>query len=81
MQMSYGIERTKGTTSIGVISCRSRGASLIQTIHELMRRRSVTGVILDPKGGDTLPASPPLGSKITPVTLRRRINSCIVWDQ
>ena len=31
--------------------------------------------------GDTLPASLPLGSKITPVTFRRRINSYIVWDQ
>ena len=33
------------------------------------------------KPGDTLPASPLLGSKITPVTFRRRINSYIVWDQ
>ena len=28
--------------------------------------------------GGTLPASPPLGSKITPITFRRRINSYIV---
>ena len=36
---------------------------------------------LFPTPGDTLPASPLLGSKITPVTFRRRINSYIVWDQ
>ena len=35
-----------------------------------------------PTPGETLPASPPLGSKITLlVTFRRRINSYIVWGQ
>ena len=36
---------------------------------------------LFPTPGDTLPASPPLTSNITPVTFRRRISSYIVWDQ
>ena len=30
--------------------------------------------------GDTLPVSPPLGSKITPVTFRRRTNSYLVYS-
>ena len=35
---------------------------------------------LFPTPGDTLPASLPLGSKITPVTFRRRINSYQVYS-
>ena len=35
---------------------------------------------LSPTPGDTLPASPLFGSKITPVTVRRRINSYVGRD-
>ena len=59
--MSYVIERrAKGTTSVSVISCRSREASLISNYiqYELMRRRNGTGEILDPKGGDAGSVSP-----------------------
>ena len=70
--MSYGIERNaKGTTSIGVISCRSREASLIPTIYELMRRRNVIGVILDPKGGDAGSVPPGLEKSLRTVQRER----------
>ena len=75
--MSYGIERrAKGTTSMGVIACRSREASLTPnyipgTWYELMRRRNVTGVILDPKGGDAGSASPGVEKSLRTVQRER----------
>ena len=74
---SNGIEkRAKGTTSMGVIACRSREASLTPnyipgTWYELMRRRNVTGVILDPKGGDAGSASPGVEKSLRTVQRER----------
>ena len=74
IQISYGIERrTKGTTSMGVISCRSRGLidPKLYTKYELMRRRNVTGVILDPNDGDAGSVSPGAGKSLRAVQRER----------
>ena len=61
--MSYGIERTKATTSMGVISCRSREASLIPNYIRINATTECYGVILDPKSGDAGSVSPGVGKK------------------
>ena len=45
---------------MGVISCRSREASLIPNYIRLKRRRNDTTVMLEPKGGDAKSMSPGL---------------------
>ena len=56
---------------MGVISCRSREASLIPDYIQLMRRRNVTGVILDPNDGDAGSVSLGVGKSLRIVQRER----------
>ena len=61
---------------------RAVGGSIARRMLVVKSSRSLCTVRrLFPTPGDTLHVSPPLGSKITLVTFRRRINSRIVWNQ
>ena len=51
-------KRHRGATNMGVISCRSREASLIRKLYRLKRRRYVTAVISEQNPGDRRIPSP-----------------------
>ena len=59
-----------------VVGSIARRVVVVKSSHSLCTARRLFST-----PGDTLPASPPLGSKIIPVKFRRRISSCMVWDQ
>ena len=70
--MSYGIEiRAKWTTSIGVISCRSREVSLIPNYIRINATTESYRLILDPKGGDAGSVSLGVGKSLRTVQRER----------
>ena len=70
--MSYGIERRAKGTSMGVISCRSREASLISNCIGMNATTEYYRVIFDPKGGDARSVSPGVVEKPPDCTDRAR---------
>ena len=69
--MSYGNERRAKATSMGVISCRSREASLIPNYIRTNATTECYRNILDPKYGDAGSVSPGVEKSLRTVQKER----------